>query len=216
MPLRGGAAGLGTIPRMESVAATTFDEAYYARYYFDKKTKVADPRHVERLGAFVGAYLKYLRVPVRRVLDVGCGVGLWRDIVAKHFPQARYHGVEVSEYLCGRFGWERGSVVDYRAAQPFDLVICQGVLAYLNPADLQRALHNLGTLGQGALYVEAVTLEDYERDIVDEDLTDPLLFRHRAEVYRQGLSGAFKALGGGLWLHREADVPLFSLECAGE
>ncbi|MDM0079620.1 class I SAM-dependent methyltransferase [Variovorax sp. J31P179] len=201
---------------MESADAATFDESYYARYYFDKKTKVADPQHVERLGAFVSAYLKYLRVPVRRVLDVGCGVGLWRDIVARHFPQASYQGVEISEYLCARYGWERGSVVDYQAQAPFDFVICQGVLAYLSPVDLKRALRNLGTLSQGALYVEAVTLEDYENDIVDEDLTDPLLFRHRAELYRQGLSRKFRGLGGGLWLSRRADVPLFSLECAGE
>jgi predicted TPR repeat methyltransferase len=201
---------------MESADARTFDESYYARYYFDKKTRVADRQHVERLGTFVSAYLKYLRVPVRRVLDIGCGVGLWRDIVAHHFPQAAYHGVEVSDYLCGRFGWERGSVVDYVAAKPFDLVICQGVLAYLNPADLKRALRNLGTLSQGALYVEAVTLEDYENDIVDEQLTDPLLFRYRADVYRRGLSRNFRELGGGMWLGRGLDVPLFSLECAAE
>ena len=200
---------------MESIDAATFDEAYYARYYFDKKTKVADPQHVERLGAFVSAYLKYLRVPVRRVLDVGCGVGLWRDIVARHFPQASYHGVEVSEYLCGRYGWERGSVVDYKAREPFDFVICQGVLAYLNPVDLKQALRNLGNLSQGALYLEAVTLEDYENDIVDEDLTDPLLFRHRADLYRRGLSRKFQALGGGMWLSRRADVPLFALEGTG-
>ena len=127
---------------MQSADAATFDEAYYARYYFDKKTKVADPRHVERLGAFVASYLKYLRVPVHRVLDVGCGIGLWRDIVARHFPQASYQGVEVSEYLCERYGWERGSVVDYRAQEPFDFVICQGVLAYLSPGDLKPALRN--------------------------------------------------------------------------
>ncbi|MEJ8853263.1 class I SAM-dependent methyltransferase [Variovorax robiniae] len=201
---------------MESVSAAAFDASYYQRYYFDKKTKVADPQHVERLGAFVCAYLKYLRVPVRRVLDVGCGVGLWRDIVARHFPQASFHGVEFSEYLCGRFGWERGSVVDYQAKKPFDFVICQGVLAYLNPTDLKRAMRNLGTLSKGALYVEVVAREDYERDIVDEDLTDPHLFRHRAEVYRGGLSRQFKELGGGLWLSRRCDVPTFALECAAD
>jgi predicted TPR repeat methyltransferase len=201
---------------MESADAATFDASYYARYYFDKKTKVADRQHVERLGAFVSAYLKYLRVPVHRVLDVGCGVGLWRDIVARHFPQATYQGVEFSEYLCGQYGWERGSVVNYQAQKPFDFVICQGVLAYLNPVDLKRALRNLGTLSQGALYVEAVTLEDYENDIVDEDLTDPLLFRHRADMYRRGLSRPFKDVGGGVWISRRAEVPLFALECAAE
>ncbi|EER58516.1 Methyltransferase type 12 [Acidovorax delafieldii 2AN] len=201
---------------MKSASAAIFDEAYYQRYYVDKKTSVVDPEHVERLGAFVCSYLQYLRVPVRRVLDVGCGIGLWRAAVARHFPSASYHGVEFSEYLCGRFGWERGSVVDYQAhdpAEPFDLVICQGVLPYLSPPDLKRALHNLGQLSRGALYVEAVAREDYERDIIDEDLTDPRLFRHRAELYRRGLQDSFTELGGGVWLSRRCEVPLFALEC---
>jgi hypothetical protein len=37
-------------------------------------------------GAFVCSYLQFLRVPVRRVLDVGCGIGLWRDLIARHYP----------------------------------------------------------------------------------------------------------------------------------
>jgi len=201
---------------MKSVDAAVFDAEYYQRFYFDQKTRVSDPRHVERLGDFVGAYLKYLRVPVHRVLDIGCGIGLWRDILARQFPQASYHGVEVSEYLCRRYGWECASVVDYRPAQPFDLVICQGVLAYLNPADLKRALANLGALSQGAAYVEVVAREDYERGVVDEDLTDSQLFRHHAEVYRRGLSRHFREMGGGVWLSRRCEVPLFALESAQE
>ena len=201
---------------MESVSAAAFDESYYQRYYFDKKTKVVDPQHVEWLGAFVCSYLRYLRVPVQRVLDVGCGIGLWRDIIARHFPSASYHGVEFSEYLCGRYGWERGSVVDYQVREPFDFVICQGVLPYLDPTDLKAALHNLGRLSNGALYVEAVTREDFARDIVDEDITDARIFRHRAEVYRRGLTQHYQELGGGVWLSRQAEVPLFSLEYAAE
>ena len=91
----------------------------------------------------------------------------------------------------------------------------QGVLPYLNPSDLKLALRNLGRLSRGALYVEAVTREDYERDILDEDLTDPRLFRHRAELYRRGLQEGFTELGGGVWLSRQSEVPLFELECAG-
>lgn len=208
------AAADGRLCPMKSARADTFDEAYYRRYYFDKKTRVVDPRHTERLGTFVCAYLQYLRVPVRRVLDLGCGIGLWRAVIERHFPQAQYRGVEFSEYLCGRYGWERGSVVDYQADEPFDFVVCQGVLPYLGPADLKRALDNLGTLGHGALYLEAVTREDYERDIVDEDLTDPRIFRHRAEAYRRGLAPHFTGMGGGLWLSRRAQVPVFALECA--
>ena len=199
---------------MKSAAATTFDEAYYQRFYFDKKTSVVDPAHMERLGTFVCSYLKYLRVPVQRVLDVGCGIGLWKGIVAQHFPGAAYQGVEFSPYLCERFGWQQGSVVDYVADAPFDLVICQGVLPYLSPPDLKRALHNLGTLSKGALYVEAVSREDYERDTIDEDLTDNRVFRHRAELYRRGLAEGCLELGGGVWLSCQAEVPLFELEHA--
>lgn len=197
---------------MKSAGKDKFDEAYYQRYYFDKKTSVVDPEHVNRLGAFVCSYLQYLRVPVRRVLDVGCGIGLWRDVIKRHYPHAQYQGVEYSEYLCGRFGWERGSVVDYRASAPYDLVICQGVLPYLSATDLKLALANLGRLSQGALYVEAVAREDWEQGTVDEALTDPSQHKHPAAQYRRGLAAGFTELGGGLWLSREAEVPLFALE----
>ena len=200
---------------MNSAAQDQFDAAYYQRYYFNKKTSVVDPEHVSRLGAFVCNYLQYLRVPVRRVLDVGCGIGLWRDVTKRHYPHAQFQGVEYSAYLCNRFGWERGSVVDYRPtapSSPFDLVICQGVLPYLSATDLNLALSNLGRLSRGALYVEAVTREDWEQDVVDEALTDPSLHKHPAAVYRRGLAECFTELGGGLWLSRKAEVPLFALE----
>lgn len=197
---------------MKSAEQCLFDEAYYQRYYFNKKTSVVDPAHVQRLGTFVCSYLQYLRVPVLRVLDVGCGIGLWRDVITQHYPGAHFNGVEYSEYLCGRFGWERGSVVDYRAKAPYDLVICQGVLPYLSAADLKLALSNLGRLSHGALYIEAVAREDWEQDILDETLTDPNLLKHPAALYRRGLTEDFTELGGGLWLSRKAEVPLFALE----
>jgi SAM-dependent methyltransferase len=204
---------------VNSASESLFDEAYYQRYYFDKKTSVIDPAHVERLGTFVCSYLKYLRVPVKRVLDMGCGIGLWRDIVAQHFPQASYQGVEFSPYLCSRFGWTQGSVVNYQPAKasdgPFDLVICQGVLPYLSAPDLKHALRNLSQLCGGALYLEAVTQEDWVQGNIDETLTDPSLRQHPAHLYRKGLSSGLDEVGGGLWLSHRAEVPLFELERAG-
>ncbi len=208
---------------LKSASASTFDEAYYQRFYYDKKTSVVDPAHIERLGSFVCSYLKYLRVPVLRVLDMGCGIGLWKAIVAQHFPAAAYQGVELSPYLCERFGWQQGSVVDYQPldthgtpSEPFDLVICQGVLPYLCPADLKLALPNLARLSKGALYVEAVSREDYERETIDEDLTDGRMFRHRAGLYRRGLSEGYREIGGGVWLSHQAEVPMFALEHVGD
>ena len=90
------------------------------------------------------------------------------------------------------------------------------MLPYLGTQDLARALDNLGRLCRGALYLEAVTREDYERDIIDEDLTDPRLYRHRASLYRRGLARHFIDMGGGLWLSRQAQVPLFALEAPGQ
>jgi len=203
---------------VQSASASWFDEAYYQRYYFNKKTSVVDPDHVHSLGAFVCSYLQYLRVPVLRVLDVGCGIGLWRDVVARHFPQATFHGVEFSSYLCERFGWEQGSVLDYRAPPsqpPFDLVICQGVLPYLSEPHARQAMQNLARLCKGALYVEAITREDWEQDMVEESLTDPRLFRHPAQLYRQGLAQGFKEMGGGVWLSQRAQLPVFALESPG-
>ena len=85
----------------------------------------------------------------------------------------------------------------------------------MSPADLKKALTNLGSLSRGGLYIEAVAREDYERDIIDEDLTDSRLYRHRAELYRRGLKPHFQELGGSVWLSRKAELPLFELECAG-
>jgi len=192
----------------------SFDEAYYRRFYFSKKTRVVDRAHIDKLGAFVCNYVRYLGVPVKRVLDVGCGIGLWREVIAKEFPRARYQGVEYSAYLCERFGWEQGSVIDYRAKKPFDLVICQGVLPYLSAKDARRAMRNLGALSTGALYVEAVTHEDWEQGIVDESLTDGGMYQHPASLYRRGLAAGFTELGGGVWLSKQSDLPVFELEKA--
>ena len=192
-----------------------FDAAYYERYYHNPKTRVAEPVLSRRLADFVFNYLAYLRVPVRRVLDMGCGIGLWREQLARYHPQASYHGVEISDYLCQKYGWERGSVLDFQSDQPYDLVICQGVLPYLSRAELPTALDNLGRLCRGAMYLEAVTRDDYDNDAVDEQLTDPRQFRHRASLYRKGLAPHFKNAGGGVWLSHRSGLPLFALESCG-
>ena len=153
------------------MAASRFDREYYDRFYRDPRTRVTSPADTNVLVAFVAAYLQHIGQPVRRVLDLGCGIGLWRKPLATHFPRARYVGVEISDYLCTKFGWQRGSAVDYRADEPFDLVICQGVLQYLTDKDARRALANLTRLVRGAVYVEALTKLDW-RMHCDRERTD--------------------------------------------
>jgi SAM-dependent methyltransferase len=194
--------------------ANGFDHDYYQRFYYNRKTRVIDQTQVDRLGDFVCSYASYLDVPVRRVLDVGCGIGLWKNVIARRFPSAKYIGVEYSEYLCERYGWQQGSVVDYRARIPFDLVICQGVLPYLDDAQAKLAMRNLGVLCRGLLYVEAVTKEDFEQGVIDESLTDGAMKRRPLRFYKRALATNFQALGGGVFVQRSAERPLYALERA--
>lgn len=191
---------------------TAFDHAYYARFYENPRTRVSDARQVDKLAGFVCGYLGYLGMRVQRILDLGCGMGLWRAPLARAFPRARYHGVEYSTYLCQRLGWTHGSVVDFRAAQPFDLVICQGVLPYLSAPDAKRAMTNLARLCRGALYLEAVTREDAESGVLDLQRTDAGMQLRPRSFYLRGLRPAFVAAGGGLFVARKAALPLYALE----
>lgn len=191
---------------------TQFDSHYYRRFYRDPKTRVTDPRAAERLGNFVCSYLRYLELPVARALDLGCGLGHWKGVLKRHYPRARYQGVEYSSYLCERYGWEQGSVVDYRSKKSFDLVICQGVLPYLGKADAKRAIENLASLCSGALYLEAITRDDLDAGVIDTKRTDASMQLRAGSFYRRALAPYFSPLGGGVWLSRRASVVLYHLE----
>ena len=188
-----------------------FDRAYYDRFYRNARTRVYDPAEVRALCNYVLAYLDHLDVGVRRVLDLGCGLGYWRDALEELRPGLKYVGVEVSEYLCDQYGWERGSIVDYRGRGSFDLVICQGVLQYLTAEEAERAIANLGRLCRGALYLEVLTKEDWEQNC-DRSLTDGDVHRRPARWYRQRLHPRFLNGGGGVFIRRETGVVLYELE----
>jgi len=185
----------------------TFDKAYYERFYGGASEQRAYRRDEQRLGDFVCAYLEYMQQPVRNVLDLGCGLGQWRGIVARHFPRARYTGVEQSEYLCERFGWERGSAVDFSSRGAFDLVICKDTLQYLSAKEFEAAAANLGTLCRGALYASILTRKDWEESC-DPVRTDPEVYLRTGRWYRRLLERHFINLGGGVFLsERSPSIP---------
>lgn len=193
---------------------TEFDREYYERFYLDPSTRVTDRAAIQRLARFVVSYLQYLELEVSDVLDLGCGIGLWREVLGEELPRARYRGVEYSEYLCARYGWERGSVVDYRTRMRFDLVICQGVLPYLDARAAKQAIENLAKLCRGALYLEAVTRDDWEGGVLDKRRTDRAMQLRSARWYRTQLAPYFDCLGGGLWVAKRAKVSIYALERA--
>ncbi len=200
----------------QSTAASpdAFGADYYRRFYEDPRTRVGDRAAVRKLASFVAAYLTYLDVPVRRILDLGCGVGHWREAAAGLWPQASYLGVEYSRYLCERFGWECGSAADFAPTgrhRDFDLVICQGVLQYLDDDTAARAIANFGRLCRGALYLEALTKLDWQQNC-DRSVTDGNVHLRSGDWYRSRLATDFQDCGGSVFTARRAGVPLFELE----
>ncbi|MEO0323372.1 MAG: class I SAM-dependent methyltransferase [Myxococcota bacterium] len=190
-------------------AADRFDASYYRRFYEDPRTRVADRSTTRRLGAFVGAYLRFLEVEVDSVLDLGCGLGWWQPVANK--LRASYRGVEVSPHLCEAHGWMQGSVVDFPGPGA-DLVVCQGVLQYLPAREAQKALTNLARLTYGALYLEVLTREDWDEN-VSRDRTDGDVYFRGVDWYRSRLRKRFVAAGGGVFLPRDgASATLYALE----
>jgi SAM-dependent methyltransferase len=188
-----------------------FDADFYRRYYFDPSTRVASRDDAERLGNAFCAQLAYLGLPVRRVLDAGCGLGHLRRPVRRFFPRARYIGLEPSEWLCRRHGWTHGTLEGFRARQPFDLVICHDVLQYLDDRAAARAIANLGRLSGAALFVSVLTLEDWRR-AADQSRTDRDVRLRPADWYRRRLARTFYPVGGGLLLRRGLRLLLWELE----
>ncbi len=188
-----------------------FDKSYHERFYGYPRIRKSDRKQVAVLGDFVCASLRYLGQPVRRVLDIGCGFGFWRDVVARHYPKARYTGVEFSDYLCGQYGWIRGSVTDFRSRTAFDLVICADVLQYLSSADASAAIDSLARLCRGAMYFNLLTREDWEENC-DPERTNGEVHLRSGDWYRRRLGRYFIPVGGGVFVSRRSSTVLWELE----
>ncbi len=190
--------------------AKRFDKSYYDRFYRNPHTRAVSPAAARRHAAFAAAYLRHLDIPVRRILDIGCGTGTLLRALGRQFPSATTHGVEFSDYLCDHYGWQPGSVIDHQATTPYDLVVCNDVLAYLDEADCARALANLAHLCRGALLLGVLTADD--ADDYDPERTDPDQQLRPAAWYRRRLSGQFMNVGGGLHLRKPPDVVVWALD----
>jgi len=189
----------------------TFDRAYYERFYYDSKTAVTPRKENEARARLIAAGVKYLNLPVRRILDAGCGIGMLQKPLLKEFKNATYTGLEVSGYLCERHGWKNTGVEDFQSRARFDLVVCYDVLQYLNDSQARRAVRNLEKLCRGVLYFGVLTQEDWDDNCVQSQTDKNTILRPDA-WYRRELQKGFLALGLGLWVHRETKVSLWSLE----
>jgi SAM-dependent methyltransferase len=188
-----------------------FDRAYYQRYYYDSRTAVATRAEMRARARLIAAFAAHVGLPVRRILEAGCGTGLLRAELRRLVPRAHYTALEASDYLCRRHGWQLGRIEEFRAPAPFDLVICYDVLQYLDAVRAARALRNFARLTRGALYFSALTRGDLERN-ADPRRTDADVHLRSARWYRTRLRRHFREAGLGLWLRRGAPLTLWELE----
>ncbi len=191
----------------------TFDSVYFRKYYFDKATRVTTAAEMRGRAQLIAAILRHAGIPVRSILDAGCGIGLLREPFAAALPRARYKGLEASEYLCARYRWIKGSVVDFEPRSASDLVVCYDVLQYLGDRDAASAIANLAKLTRAAIYVSALTLEDWRANC-DRTLTDRAVHLRPGEWYRRRLRRRFNYLGFGVWLRKDASAILWDMERA--
>jgi 2-polyprenyl-3-methyl-5-hydroxy-6-metoxy-1,4-benzoquinol methylase len=204
------------MPRRDAIDPSAFDREFFDRFYRKPATRASGPEDFRRVSRFLLAYLDYLEIEVRTVLDLGCGLGRWKDALEAHDSRIRYTGVDISPWACQTYGWHRASVEEFRSDRRYDLVICQDVLPYLPKPRLARAIDNIATLCRGAAYLQVVTDEDWTRDVCDPKRTDMSMYRHSAAWYRRRIGRHFFNCGGGLFLPRDGETVLWELERSGE
>lgn len=187
-----------------------FDANYYDRFYGD--AGVHDAEQIGHLATAVHELCAWWGVAPASVLDVGAGVGLWRDWYRTHHPEVAVRSVDVSEHACATWGHERRDIATWAPEEPFDLVICHGVVHYLGDDAAAAALANLAVATRHVLYLELPTASDLAT-VVDPERTDMDVYARPGDWYRERLHGSFQQAGAGLWVRR-GTVPLYELESA--
>jgi SAM-dependent methyltransferase len=192
---------------------TRFDRGYYEKYYHDAKTAAVSSAEMRARALLIAAYTGHIGLPVKRILDAGCGIGLLRAPLMRALPRAEYTGLEISEYLCERYGWVQGTIDGYRPRKPFDLVICYDVMQYLDDRAAARAIANFGRLCRGILYFSALTSYDWKHNC-DQSRTDRDVHLRSGEWYRTRLERHFHRVGAGFWIRRGVPLVTWELESA--
>jgi SAM-dependent methyltransferase len=191
-----------------------FDEAYYHRFYESPKTRVVSSDEHAALAEFVFAFARWNRVEVKSVLDIGAGVGLWKQWIAKNHKGVQYTGTEVSQAMCKKHGFLHRDIARWRDRKKHDLIICQGVLQYLPDPDVAPAIANIASMSRGLVYVEVTTRGDL-RERCDLERTDQDIFVRNGSYYRGILNKHLLSVGAGLWWVKDRDVPFYELEVCG-
>ena len=145
-----------------------YDQQYFDKWYRNPRYRVKSPVELQRQAAFVLSAAEHvLARQVRTVLDVGCGEANWRAPLVRMRPGIQYTGVDASQYAVSRFGSRRNirlgtidSLDKMRLRQNYDLILCVGMLNYLDPVHFKAGLKHLYDRAGGFVYLELFTSAD--------------------------------------------------------
>jgi hypothetical protein len=84
-------------------------------------------------------------------------------------------------------------------------------LQYLTDADAAAAIRNLRHLSRAAVYVSALTTEDW-RENCDRTRTDRAVHLRSGAWYRRRLKKSFCYIGFGIWVRKNVTAILWDLE----
>lgn len=203
-----------TREKSSSAPSSPFDQSYYERHYGREATRVHGPTEIAHLATMMTSYVAWLGGTIESVLDVGAGTGIMRDHFRKHFPDVRYRSLEVSPFAAKTYGHELADISSFRCEETFDLVICQGVLQYLDDVRAKKAIERLGDLCRGFLYLEAITAKDL-RTVCDPERTDADVHARPGSFYRPLLRRHFHFVGCGLYYSKAGELLFYELERGG-
>ena len=145
-----------------------YDEAYFAKWYRDPRTRVHTPEAVRRkVRMVVGVAEYFLQRKVRSVLDIGAGEGAWRSEVRRLRPGVRYQGVDPSDYVVRKHGRRRNICLGRFEDLPrlalgrgYDLIVCADVLQYVPASALPGGIRHIAKLLNGVTFLESYTTGD--------------------------------------------------------
>jgi 2-polyprenyl-3-methyl-5-hydroxy-6-metoxy-1,4-benzoquinol methylase len=190
-----------------------FDEAYFRKFYESRRSRVYSAEQVDHLAQGVTGFVRWFGAEIESVLDVGAGTGLWGAWFKRRMPTVAYRSVDVSDYACSTYGHEKRDISTWRAREKYDLVICQGVLPYLDDRACVKAIANIAAMCRGYFYVEAITARDL-REVCDRSKTDVRVLARPKAFYRRAIGRYFEPLGCGLHHVRTSTAVFYDLERA--
>jgi len=128
--------------------------------------------------------LQSLKVAPRAVLDVGCGLADFADVLAQQFPDARYCGVDLSNGMV-EAARQRRPDLDVQCLDilerdppngPYDLVVASGIFSLLRgdaAGMMNRLLARMFEITTGSLVFTSLSAWAPDQD-VEEFRADPL------------------------------------------